>query len=169
MPVAICDSPVLIYLAKLGDLHLLTELFDGLAVPQAVHDECVAQGRLRGFPDAEVIDGFLQANALPLAETSLGPESQVETECALGPGERACLRLAEHTPGVVLILDDELAREAARDRGFAVKGTVGIILDARRWGHLSSGQARQYFRQLRERKDIWISARLLGEAERRLR
>lgn len=47
MTTAVSDATVLIYLAKLGDLALLGELFEAVLVPEAVHEEVVDRGRSR--------------------------------------------------------------------------------------------------------------------------
>lgn len=52
----------------------------------------------------------------------------------LGPGESQVLMLALEIPGSVAILDDALARRMAIARGLPIKGTLGLLLDAKRAG-----------------------------------
>lgn len=49
----------------------------------------------------------------------------------LGPGEREALSLALRTSGSVLILDDALARNVARQLDIRLTGTLGILLRAK--------------------------------------
>ncbi|MGB7546082.1 MAG: DUF3368 domain-containing protein [Methanothrix sp.] len=44
--------------------------------------------------------------------------------------------LALETPGSIALLDDALARRVATAKGISIKGTRGLLLDARRSGHL---------------------------------
>ena len=44
--------------------------------------------------------------------------------------------LALEMPGSVVFLDDALARRVAIAKGIPIKGTLGLLLDAKRAGHL---------------------------------
>jgi hypothetical protein len=55
----------------------------------------------------------------------------------LGPGESQVLMLALETPGSIALLDDGLARRVAIARGIPIKGTLGLLLDAKRAGHIT--------------------------------
>jgi len=54
----------------------------------------------------------------------------------LGPGESQVLMLALEMPGSIALLDDGLARRVAIARGIPIKGTLGLLLDAKRAGHI---------------------------------
>lgn len=56
----------------------------------------------------------------------------------LGPGESQVLMLALEAPGSVALLDDALARRVAIARGIPIKGTLGLLLDAKHAGHLTA-------------------------------
>jgi hypothetical protein len=56
----------------------------------------------------------------------------------LGPGESQVLMLALEMPGSVVLLDDALARRVAIAKGIPIKGTLGLLLDAKRAGYLTS-------------------------------
>ncbi|MDD2756070.1 MAG: DUF3368 domain-containing protein, partial [Methanothrix sp.] len=47
------------------------------------------------------------------------------------------LMLALEMPGSVALLDDALARRVAAAKGKPIKGTLGLLLDAKRAGHLT--------------------------------
>lgn len=59
MPITVSNSTPLIHLAKIGQLHLLSELFGTLLIPNAVYAECVYEGR-----DYEESTRIAQANWL---------------------------------------------------------------------------------------------------------
>jgi predicted nucleic acid-binding protein len=46
--------------------------------------------------------------------------------------------LALEVPGSIALLDDALARRMAISNGIPVKGTLGLLLDAKRAGHLAT-------------------------------
>jgi predicted nucleic acid-binding protein len=56
----------------------------------------------------------------------------------LGPGETETITLGLENPGSLVILDDLLGRRAARSAGLRVSGTLGVLLKAKRVGHLPS-------------------------------
>jgi hypothetical protein len=56
----------------------------------------------------------------------------------LGPGETAVLLLALECADPVVILDDGLARRHAGVLGIPLTGTLGILLDAKQRGLVSS-------------------------------
>ena len=53
----------------------------------------------------------------------------------LGPGETQALMLGIEL-GAVVILDDGLARRIAQSVGIKFTGTLGLLLDAKRAGHI---------------------------------
>jgi uncharacterized protein len=46
--------------------------------------------------------------------------------------------LALEMPGSIALLDDALARRVAIAKGVPIKGTLGLLLDAKRAGHLTT-------------------------------
>jgi len=52
----------------------------------------------------------------------------------LGPGESEVLTWARHNPGYEAILDDRAARDCAITLGIPVRGTLGVVLLAKREG-----------------------------------
>jgi uncharacterized protein len=52
----------------------------------------------------------------------------------LGPGETAVLALALESPDAVVLLDDALARQVAAALDIPFRGTLGVLLDAKRAG-----------------------------------
>ena len=56
----------------------------------------------------------------------------------LGPGETAVLALALESPDAVVILDDALARQVATALAIPFRGTLGVLLDAKRAGLVST-------------------------------
>jgi len=127
LPEVICHTAPLQYLHPVGLLDLLPRLATQILVPQAVVDE-LAVGRARGLklPDP---------NSLPwmtVRRPTGAPTMPVTPE--LGQGELEVLALGLATTGAIAILDDPRARQMADKLGIRVRGTLGLLTDARRAG-----------------------------------
>lgn len=126
----VSDTSPLQYLDATGHLDLLPKLFGEIVVPEGVVEE-IAEGRALGHPLPDL-------DALPWLRQVAVPDRRVLLLAAgLGKGEREVLALAQRRPDALALLDDGLARRAARHLGIAMTGTLGVLLRARSAGHLS--------------------------------
>jgi uncharacterized protein len=57
-------------------------------------------------------------------------------DLGLDPGETAAILLAEAIKADVLLIDERAGRKIASDRGIAVRGTLGVLVQARHLGAL---------------------------------
>jgi predicted nucleic acid-binding protein len=57
---------------------------------------------------------------------------------ALGPGETEVLALALESSDAIVLLDDALARQVASTLAIRFRGTLGLLLDAKQAGLISS-------------------------------
>lgn len=126
--VVVSDAGPLIALGRLDLLALLLALFAQVQVPQAVLRECLARpenvdaGRIR----AAVDQGWLTpCEATPIVKDGLDL------------GERAAIARALEI-GAGLLADDRAARQYAIDLGLVVVGTLGVLVQAKRAGHLAA-------------------------------
>lgn len=78
----------------------------------------------------------------------------------LDPGELEVLALARTVDDPLVLLDDNTARNEARRLGLRVRGTLGVLVQARRADLLTLGQAELLIEELSNRPDVWISSRL---------
>lgn len=131
MPEVICNTSPLQYLHQIGQLNILPALAGYIIVPPAVLIELDA-GIAIGLdlPQPEnlkwvKIQAPISATAVPLITD-------------LGPGESQVLMLALEIPGSVALLDDALARRVANAKGIPIRGTIGLLLDAKHAGHLTA-------------------------------
>lgn len=147
---AISNTSPLVYLHRVGGLAWLGELFSKVWVPSAVVAE-LAEGKRRGWevpvpaelPFLEVVN----PKALPSDWLSLD----------LGGGELAAMALALENPGLVVLLDDGLARRTAQAAGLEVWGTLRVLLEAKRSGIVDS--VSPWIASL-EGAGLWITASL---------
>jgi len=119
------------YLHQIGQLRILQALVGSIIVPPSVQ--------------AELDIGIAKGLDLPKLENLSWVRIQVPISAKaeplitdLGPGESQVLMLALEMPGSIALLDDALARRIATAKGIPIKGTLGLLLDAKRAGHLES-------------------------------
>ena len=129
MPEVICNTSPLQYLHQIGQLSILPALVGSIVVPPAVLAELDA-GIAKGLdlPQLENLQWIRIQAPIGAKAASLITD--------LGPGESQVLMLALEMPGSVALLDDALARRVATAKGISIKGTLGLLLDAKRAGHL---------------------------------
>ncbi|MEN6450691.1 MAG: DUF3368 domain-containing protein [Thermoguttaceae bacterium] len=127
MSEVVCNTSPLQYLHQLGLLRVLPSLAAELLVPTAVARE-LAAGRALGvdLPTPEELDWM----------TIRAPRSapMIPLVSDLGAGETEVLALALELGGVQVLLDDALARRVAAMVNLPVRGTLGILLDAKQRG-----------------------------------
>ncbi len=133
--VVIADAGPLIGLARIGQLHLLPQLFGTVIVTDWVAKELIGAGN---FPDTPALADAL---AQPWLQTVTLATSDVEA-CKghinlyqIDMGEASALVMAQHskTTGneVLVIMDETRGRAAARHMALTITGTAGILLLAK--------------------------------------
>ncbi|MBW4660490.1 MAG: DUF3368 domain-containing protein [Drouetiella hepatica Uher 2000/2452] len=131
MSEVITDTSPIQYLHQTNFLNLLPALYGQIIMPQAVADE-LAEGRSQGvlLPDP---DSLSWITLRQVSEPILVPDLP-----NIGKGEREVLSLALMMPDALVILDDALARNYARQLDLAFTGTLGVLLKAKQLGHVES-------------------------------
>jgi uncharacterized protein len=123
----VVNTSPLQYLHLLGRLDLLPALAARVLVPPAVVQElAVGRAKTLDLPDPTRCEWI--AVRVP------GDLKEVERFARLGAGEREVLALARETSGSLALLDDLAARRAAAILGVPVRGTLGLLLDAKAHG-----------------------------------
>jgi predicted nucleic acid-binding protein len=151
---AVVDASPLIHLAKGGYLELLRLVGDSVAVPVAVANEI----RRRGPED-------LTAHALDttpwLIPTETPAVPPIIQAWDLGPGESGVLAYAYVNTGSIAIIDDLAARRCAEALRIALRGTLGLVLIAKKRGVLPA--ARPVLLKLKQ-SGMYLSDRVLDQA-----
>jgi len=122
----VADSSPLIYLSQVGVLHILPDLFGDVVVPGTVWDEAVNRR-----PSAAGVDTLRQAAWLRVVE-----DPTPLLELGLDPGETAAILAAEFLHADLLLIDERAGRAVAQGRGLAVRGTLGVLVQARQFNVL---------------------------------
>ena len=168
----VADTSPLIVLAKLDRLDLLLAEFDRIVIPPAVYREGVLAGQLLHAGDAIVIQ---RAIADGMIEVRAPRQVGGGTTIPLGQGEIECIRLALESDADAVLMDDYKARRAAQDvfqqhnKRIVVRGTLGIIAGAVKFGRLGIQEAIALVTVLRERDDVWINPVLCDQMIEALR
>lgn len=124
------DASPLIALGKIGLLGALGEMSAACIVPEAVATEVFA-GR-DGDPAKEWLQGDPPATVVPVVA------SLAVAEWGLGAGESAVIAFASEHEGYAAVLDERAGRTCARAMGVEVRGTLGLLVLAKRMGEISS-------------------------------
>lgn len=126
--VVVSDAGPLIALGRLDLLTLLPALFAQVQVPQVVLRECLARPenvdaeRIRAAVDQRWL---IPCDAIPIVKEGLDL------------GERAAIARALEI-GAAFLADDRAARQHAIDLGLVVVGTLGVLVQGKRAGHLTA-------------------------------
>ena len=125
----ISDTSPISYLVLIGSEEVITQLYGEVVVPGAVHRELIHP---KG-PDVvrERISSsrfWMRVEAAESDADSLrrGEEQKGNLQ-GLDPGEREAILLAVREEASLLLIDERAGRAAARKRGVAVTGTIGIL------------------------------------------
>ncbi|MCK4468733.1 MAG: DUF3368 domain-containing protein, partial [Desulfobacterales bacterium] len=122
----VCNASPLILLKHIGHLRLLTDLCDILVVPKGVADEI-----LQYKEESPIFEAFLASPKVTRVQSDITIEPGI-AGWDLGKGESEVLSWALTHPEYEAILDDLSARKCARSLGIPLRGTVGIILLAKK-------------------------------------
>ena len=163
--IVVSNAGPLMVFSKLNILHLLKELYVRVEFPLSVYRETVSTGIRRGFADAQILNSFFIQNEWRPAKDI---EIPVDLETAnLDRGEKEAISLAL-SKNALLLMDEERGRGFAREKNLLVRGSLGVLIEAYAKKMISEDQLRFYFRQISERKDIWINPALCADLLERL-
>lgn len=135
MIVVVSDTSPLFYLARIGRLDLLRELYGRIIVPEKVWNE--ALGAEAVFPDvANMLRESRNQGWINVRQVSNSISSALLA--ALDQGETEAILLACELGAALLIIDEKLGREAADRMGLRVCGTLGVLVAAKQHGLIST-------------------------------
>jgi uncharacterized protein len=127
MPVVVSDTSPLRALQYLAHLDWLHELFGHVFLPPAVAAE------LRRPPATYT---SVDVSEWPYLEVR-APQNAArvtELQVEVDPGEAEAIALAEELQADVVLIDELAGRDVAIRSGLTVVGTLGVLLEAKRFG-----------------------------------
>jgi predicted nucleic acid-binding protein len=153
--IVVSDAGPLIHLSQIGQIDLLPALYTRILIPDLVHDEVVKHGE--GRPgSAEVRD----ASWIEVVNHDSEGDLCRLLRADLGPGEAAAITLGVKNRSDWLLSDDRPARLAAERLGLRVRGTLGVLVEAKRRDLIP--QVSPLLIRLRE-QGVWLSDELIAK------
>jgi predicted nucleic acid-binding protein len=152
-PPVVNASP-LIFLARAGLLDSLRLITEIVMVPTSVAAEIQRRG------PTDITAQALQ-NMTWIVRVEDPPIPPLIQAWDLGEGESAVLAWAYIHPGTEAIIDDLAGRRCTAALGIPIRGTLGLILTAKRRGRIP--QARSVLERLRQ-AGMYLSDRVMNQA-----
>jgi uncharacterized protein len=124
--IIISDTSPLVCLLHLNKINLLKDLFVTVIIPTAVFNELI---------NAKVIDNaFLQFNPFIQIKSPVNKNEVEELRYVLDAGESEAIILSKELNADLLLIDEDRGRKFAIKYGIAIKGVLGVLLQAKEKG-----------------------------------
>ena len=154
---AVSNATPLIYLAKIGRLNLLEEIFDAILIPNKVFSEVVVKGKEKGYHDAFLVEAFIEKKFILKKKV----EIKKLRNMPIGRGELETIELAAKEGIKNVLIDEAKARRIARLHNLKPKGTLWVLTKAFEKGLLSKDELNNSIQELiksgyRIREDILV-------------
>jgi predicted nucleic acid-binding protein len=159
MMIVVADTSVILNLACVSQAELLPALFQEVWIPQEVEREFERLSR-----DQPRFHGLTLPGWVRIQKAAPVPE-QLAALPNLHAGETAALALALHSHADAVLMDEAEGRRAAHALGLTVIGVLGILLQARKAGLISSVQC--VISKLEADAGFWLSPSLVEQALRK--
>jgi uncharacterized protein len=151
--IVVSNTSVIINLATIQQLELLHKLFGRVIIPKAVFDEIAVTGQ--GLPGAYEVQnaGWIETKQV---QNHAILESILDQE--LDPGESEAIALAIELKADRILIDESLGRTLATQLNLQPIGILGILLEAKHFGHIKA--VRPYMDRLISEARFFIHASL---------
>jgi len=123
----VSNATPLIYLAKLGRLHLLKDFFQEVIIPEEVKREVVDRGKEQNSVDAFVVEEALKEGWIKIKKVQIGEDIE---SLGIDKGEAEAIFLAVELDSNKILVDQTHARLAASIFGLTPRGTIYVLLRA---------------------------------------
>ena len=133
----VSDSDVIIHLAKLNKLKLIRELYEYAHIPRYVELEMVRYQ----YDEVGIIEEAVHQGVLKVYETDDSKARSIAGRYGIHIGEAHVKELAEELHAEIFLSNERKVRIAAKEEGFFVVGTVGVILRGANQGCLTKEEA----------------------------
>lgn len=151
----VSDADVLIHLLKLEKLSLLQSLYREVAIPEHVKLELLIK------ENAELQKAF--NSFLKVFATSKGKAEDIVRRHNIHIGEAHVKALGEELKATLFLSNEKKVRKAAKEEGFTVAGTIGIILKAVKGGLIDNAEAMSLLEKMKA-EDFRIQPDILQKA-----
>lgn len=117
-------------LFKIGRLQILPAIYGQVIIPKEVADELQVL-QMQGYD----LEPIFEADWLVVQTPSPSPLLD-KLRKEIDPGEAEAIALAKELHADLLIIDEKSGREVALREGLAVTGLLGLLLEAKKLGHI---------------------------------
>jgi len=145
----VSNATPIIYLAKIGRLHLLERLYENVIIPKTLQVQLISND----YPEISVIKeafrrGWLDVKELDEEALHFLNRHLVDV-AGIHEGEREAIAIA-YTKHLPLIIDENerTGRRVAKVWGIEVKGTLRVVIEAYERGIIAYHEAKEAFTQL---------------------
>lgn len=160
--IIVSDTTAISNLVQIGEIDLLPKIYGEVTIPSGVYDELLV------LADLDIpIDKVLASNWLSI-RTVEATDLYRDLLTELDMGEAESIALAIELQADYLLIDEKKGRKIALEKNLQIIGTLGIIIEAKKLGHVDNIQ--QKMDDLRN-IGFWISEQLyqyVREIEKRL-
>ncbi len=137
------DATPLIYLAKVNQLQLVSNLEEQCYIPQQVHSEVVTTGLEAGYTDARRIEQCIDSGLLEVVSVDDSQlVGQLQQNPNLSDADVAVLGCAASRDAIA-VMDEAYGRTAAEIEDIETRGTAYIVLLCAKQGDISVSKARE--------------------------
>ncbi len=121
--IVVSDTTPIISLLKIGRLTLLRDLFEKVCIPRAVYEELIADKRY----ESEALQ-IMQADYIEQRDVDKVSDVEfLQRVSGLDLGESEAIILSDEITSDLLLMDEALGRNVARNMGIRVMGTIGML------------------------------------------
>ncbi len=152
----VSNTSPLTNLAAIGEMGLLERLFGRLHIAEAVRDELASGGQ--DWPGRAEVAGASWVGCHAVRNRSLVLALRQD----LDPGESETIALGLEMDASLVLMDEREGRHRAQRMGLRTMGVVGVLLLAKRHGHLSA--VRPSLDALRSHAGFWLGDAVYRQA-----
>jgi predicted nucleic acid-binding protein len=135
MILVVADTTPLRYLIEIGYENLLPKLFTKVWIPGAV------AGELRHERAPALVRHWAERLPSWIEVRKIGGPPSVHEKAGLDRGEWEAIELAKELRANLLLIDERSGVRVARELGFTVTGTLGVLVEAARSDLISIEEA----------------------------
>jgi len=149
----VSDATPLIYLARIGRIQLLKNLFQHIQVPEEVKVEVIDRGKEKNYPDAYIIEEAFDDGWVTIGNLTRNNEKRARIlmeATGIDLGEAQAILLTRQKAEETILMDQAHARTVARQFGLKSRGTLYLIVVSARTGMLSKEDAKENLSKLVE-------------------
>lgn len=130
--IVVSDTTAITHLAKIDALNILHKLYTEILIPKAVFDELFQVKRTQ--PGALSVMNSTWIKVVEVKNRAIVDKLTRRLDL----GESEAIALSVELQSDVLIIDEVAGRDVARKLGRNIIGMVGVLLEAKKQGHIQS-------------------------------